>query len=199
MPPPMIRGMDMRLFTAAIIAGSTGLSAPEPASKYTSLRPSISAAMAYPMAFSQSSLPMRSACPTSPTFIPGSTIRYPMGMASIPSFFTTGAAYACIPVMSNGFLLFIMVMNRRASTAGESSFGPPGKCMTGSPEAFLMASAVEVMLSPVTPVDPPMRTASVPASLILAAICPATSGVCLSGSMRAIWRVPLAILSRRSW
>ena len=80
----------------------------------------------------------------------------------------------------------------------ESASALPGKRMTMRPVASLIALAVAERFSEVTPVDPPMRTASDPAASIFLAISAAFSGDCLSGSMRAICNVPLsAIISRR--
>ncbi len=85
-----------------------------------------------------------------------------------------------------GSVLFMRLMKSTASTSSDSAFGVPGKWMTGSPEASLMALAVAARFSLVMPVDPPIRTASLPASSMRLAISPAASGSCLSGSMRAM-------------
>lgn len=74
MPPPIISGMSTASLIDLIISGGTGASAPEPASKYTMLIPYIWHARAYATARSLSCLPTGLALPTSPTFMPGSTI-----------------------------------------------------------------------------------------------------------------------------
>lgn len=91
-----------------------------------------------------------------------------------------------------------MLMNSRASTSGDSASAPLGKWITGRPEASRIALAVSVRFSPVTPVEPPMSTASDPASRILRAISPAASELCLSGSMRAMCSVPSSLIISRS-
>ena len=90
-----------------------------------------------------------------------------------------------------------MLMNRSASTSAESASALPGKWIVGRPDISLMAFAVSERFWLVTPVDPPMKTASVPASFMRFASSPACAAGCLSGSRRATWSVPSEILSRR--
>src|SRR5206468_4915452 len=109
-----------------------------------------------------------SASPTSPARIPGSTIRYAIGIVSRPHDFTARAARRCSPTISRVDREFRRLMKYSASAWLERLDAPAGNRITGTRHAALIARTVASIAAWVTPVDPPTMIASVPASHAIA-------------------------------
>ena len=85
-----------------------------------------------------------------------------MGMVSMPSFLMYGAAWTWALLTHPRSVLFMRLMKRSASMSADMASPFPGNSMAGRPEASLIAFAVSERFCVVTPVDPPMKTASYP-------------------------------------
>ena len=157
--------------------------------------PNILHASAYATAASISSCLTTFALVTLATVIPGSTMTYPVEIDSSPSLAMMGAAATWPNVRKRGSVELTTLRKRTASISLLRESGGPPKWTAGSPEASLMAFAVPERFSAVTPLDPPTKNMSVPASLTVLAISPAFSTDCLLGSMRVACIVPFLILS----
>ena len=81
-------------------------------------------------------------------------------------------------------------MKYNASACGERFAALAGNRMTGTLAASLMARTVASTLFWVTPVDPPIMIASVPAAAASEERAAASAGACLSGSSKVMWRGP---------
>src|SRR5438445_7784617 len=195
-PPPTTRGIWIRSFTARTIAGGAGSGAPLPASRYTRRIPMCWAVRAHSTASSGLDRRIGSASPTSPARIPGSTIRYAIGIGSSPQDLIVRAALRCSPTMTRVEREFRRLMKYTASAWRERLEAPAGNRITGTFAAALIARTVPSTVFCVTPVDPPTMIASVFAPTAISASAPASAADCLSGSMRVMWTLPRETLSR---
>ena len=138
-----------------------------------------SAAMEYASARSDFFRGTGFASPTHPTVPPGSIMRYPIGIVSMPIFLMDGADNACAPVIQYGFVEFSKLMNSSASAYLLTPLIFPGNSTTGKSTFSFNAFTVRFKSS-WSVMEPPTSMPSLFALWASLAMVTASSGVCSS-------------------